>query len=443
MIHSSSSQQREDRRLRSSRIRLALAYALGMAISLCLVLAAGYWIHAGLIKHALKQELQLLAEKEAGVHLTDLQDWAAGLRSAATVSPGLRPHRAAFYYIFSGNAELVHANESLPELRPVLLELFKSRELPADKIVFRTLRPDDEPELRLALLHHPVISDGRYLGSVYAVIDVGGSLTHLEQLLRTGLLLALGFVLLASLGGWWMADRSLQPLRLALRHQRQFIADASHELRAPLTVMTMALAVMNKEAAGYLSEFHRQTLADALDETRRLNRMTEELLLLARADAGGLQACRQPLQLQPLIEQRLRLCQPYVREKQLRVSLQLQPDLTLNADPDLLQRLLTAALDNALHYSPTGGHVQLEARRTGQKLTLSLCNSCSTPPPKHPRQLFKRFYRGDPARQRNRQGSGLGLAMIQEIMLAHGGQARIEYTEAAGFCLTCSFPHFS
>ena len=434
------SQQLEDRRLKSNRIWLALVYALGMAFSLCLVLAAGYWIHSVLIKKSLKQELQLLAEKEAGVHLTDLQEWASGLRTAADVNVGLRPHRMAFYYILSSDAELVHGNESHPELRPVLLALLKSRELPQGQVVFRNLQPDNEPELRLALLRHPVMSEGRYLGSVYAATDIGDSLAHLDQLLRTGLLLALGFALLASLGGWWMADRSLQPLRRALQHQRRFIADASHELRAPLTVLTTALAVVNKEATAQLSEFHRQTLADALDETRRLNRMTDELLLLARADAGVLQANIQSIRLQPLIEQRLRLCQPLVEEKQLHVTLQLPPDLTINADSDLLRRLLSAALDNALQYTPNGGFLRIEAHGKGKKLLLRLSNNCSNLLPLNTRQIFKRFYRGDPARQRNRQGSGLGLAIIQEIMLAHGGQVWIDYSKTTGFCLTCSFP---
>lgn len=365
----------EDRRLRANRIRLALAYALGMALSLCLVLAAGYWTHSVLIKQSLKQELQLLAEKEADVHLSDLRDWAAGRRTAADVNVGLRAHRMAFYYILSADAELVHGNESHPEHRSMLLALLQNRELPQGEVVFRTLQPDDKPPLRLALLRHPVLVDGHYLGSVYAATDIADSLAHLEQLLLTGLLLALGFVLLASLGGWWMADRSLQPLRRALQHQRRFIADVSHELRAPLTVLTTALAIVNKEATGQLNEFHRQTLADALDETRRLNRMTEELLLLARADAGVLQTQVQPLVLQPLIEQRLRLCKSLVQAKRLGVTLQLPPDMTLNADGDLLQRLLTAALDNALQYTPEGGFLHIEAHCKGKTLLLQLCTS--------------------------------------------------------------------
>lgn len=443
MSSPATSHKLEERRLRSSRIRLALVYAMSMALGLCLLLAAGYWAHSILIQQALKQELQLLAEKEADVHLPDLQDWAHGRRTAADVNVGLRPHRMAFYYILSADAQLVHGNESHPQLRPVLLALLQNQQLPQGQVVFTTLQPDADTSLRLALLRHPVFANGDYLGSVYAATDISDSLAHLEQLLRIVLLLALGFALLASLGGWWMADRSLQPLRRALQHQRRFIADASHELRAPLTVLTTALAVVNKEAAGQLHEFHRRTLADALDETRRLNRMTEELLLLARADAGVLQTCIEPLLLQEQIEQRLRLYQPVIREKQLQVSLQLPPGQLVQADPDLLQRLLTAAIDNAVQHTAPQGFLRIEASTKGKKLLLQLCNSCSTPLPANTGQLFKRYYRGDPARQRSGLGSGLGLAIMHEIMLAHNGQIWIEHSATTGFCLNLQFPRFS
>lgn len=437
------SQQLEDQRLKFSRIRLALAYAISMALSLCLVLAAGYWIHSALVKQSLKTELQQLAEKEAGVHLIDLQEWAAGTRTKADVQLGFRPHRTAFYYILSNESQLVHGNETQPQLRPALLELLKNRELPTGKVIFKTLQPENEPELRLALLRYPVVSEGEYLGSVYAATDVGGSLSHLDHLLGTSLALALGFVLLASIGGWWMADRSLQPLRLALQHQRQFIADASHELRAPLTVMTTALALINKEAAPQLSDFHQQTLADALDETRRLNRMAEELLLLARADAGGLQPRLEPLLLTSLVEQRLRLYRTQIEHKQLELKQQLEAIPPIQGDADLLNRLLTAALDNALQYTPVGEKLIIRLFNTHQGVVFSLCNTGICLTDTDLKQVFKRFYRGDPARQRHHLGAGLGLAMIREIMLAHGGKVKLKSHPDQGTCLICIFPHFS
>ena len=439
----SSSKQWEDQRLKTSRIRLALAYAISMALSLCLVLAAGFWIHSALVKQSLKTELELIAQKEADVHLVDLKEWAAGTRTKEDVQLGFRPHRTAFYYILSKNSQLVHGNETQPQLRSALLELLKSNELPTGKVIFKTLHTEDEPALRLALLRYPVEDNGEYLGSVYAATDVGGSLSHLDHLLSTSLMLALGFVLLASLGGWWMADRSLQPLRLALQHQRQFITDASHELRTPLTVMTMALSQLNKEAAVELSEFHQQTLEDLLDETLRLNRIAEELLLLARADAGEHKPKLQPITIESLLKKRIRLFQAHFDEKQLQVELQLNDGLTIMADCDLLCRLLTAALDNAIRYTPAGEKLLIKTLSHSGHIELHICNSGTTITTTELEHAFKRFYRGNPARQRYQHGAGLGLSMIHEIMLAHGGEAKLESSSVNGTCLICTFPRFS
>ena len=432
--------QVEDRQLRSSRIRLALVYAFGMAVSLCVVMAAGYWIHTELIKRSLRSELQSLAGVEADVHLKELQQWAAGELTAADVEVSFRPHRTSFYYILSSDLQLVHGNETQPELRSALLGYLKTSELPSGTVVFRTLKPNGASPLRLALLRHPVLFEGEYLGSVYAATDVGDSLSYLEQMLRTSLALALGLVLLASIGGWWMAHRSMLPLRLALHHQRQFIADVSHELRAPLTVMTTALTLIRKEAGEQLSEFHQQTLSDALDETKRLNRMTEELLLLARADAGELKPRRQSLLISPLVDQRIRLYRPQLEQKGIRLEIHAEESLRIEADPDLLSRLLTAALDNAVKYTPLGGALRLDAESHQQAVRIRICNTSAEVSTDQAQQLFKRFYRGDPSRSRNQQGAGLGLALIQEIMLAHGGEARVTLGDAGRFCLECRFP---
>lgn len=439
----SSSKQLEDQRLKTSRIRLALAYAICMALSLCLVLAAGFWIHSALVKQSLKTELELIAKKEADVHLVDLKEWAAGTRTKEDVKLGFRPHRTAFYYILSQNSQLVNGNETQPQLRPALLKLLKSNQLPKGNVIFKTLHTEDAPALRLALLRYPVEDDGEYLGSVYAATDVGGSLSHLDHLLSTSLMLALGFVLLASLGGWWMADRSLQPLRLALQHQRQFITDASHELRTPLAVMTMALSQLNKEAAEKLSAFHQQTLEDLLDETLRLNRIAEELLLLARADASGHTPKLEPMTLASVLKKRLRLFQAHIDEKQLRIELQLNDDLTIMADADLISRLLTAALDNAVRYTPEGETLLIKTLNQNSYIELHICNSGTTITPTEIELVFKRFYRGKPARQQYQQGAGLGLSMIREIMLAHGGEARLVSSSTQGTCLICIFPRFS
>ncbi|SFC20040.1 His Kinase A (phospho-acceptor) domain-containing protein [Marinospirillum celere] len=418
--------------LKASRWKLARGYALGMAVGLVVILAGGYWVHSALVKQALKTELQQLAHKEAGVHLPDLQRWAEGQMTAADVQIGLRSHRTAFYYILSSDSELVHGNETQPELRSDVLGLLKNNQLPRGEVVFENLYPEDEPSLRLALLRYPVKHEGAYLGSVYAATDVGGSLSHLDQLLITSFLLLIGLVFLASVGGWWMADRSLQPLRLALQQQRRFIADASHELRAPLTVMTTALTVVRDEAGSQLAEFHRETLDDALDETRRLSRLAEELLLLARADAAAIEPVMTTFDPAEILQQKLRLYAKRAEGKGLQLVCEVDESVPIRADQDLFQRMLDAALENALTYTPAGGEVLLKACREKGQAAVLIADTGPGMSPEEAERAFQRFYRADPARQRNQQGAGLGLALIHELAELQGATAELVTSTGEG-----------
>lgn len=420
----------EDAFLKTSRWKLARSYALGMALGLVVILAGGYWVHSALVKQALKAELHQLAHKEAGVHLPDLQRWAEGQMTSADVQIGLRSHRTAFYYILSSASELVHGNETQPGLRASVLELLKNNQLPPGEVVFATLYPKDEPGLHLALLRYPVMHEGEYLGSVYAATDVGGSLSHLDQLLITSLLLLVGLVFLASMGGWWMADRSLQPLRLALQQQRRFIADASHELRAPLTVMTTALSLVREEAGQQLGEFHRETLDDALDETRRLSRLAEELLLLARADAGGIEPVMMVFDPLDLLEQKARLYSTRAEDKGLQLVCELDEHLRIRADRDLFQRMLDVVLENALTYTPEGGQVRLRTCLKQGRAVVMVSDTGPGMTPEEAERAFQRFYRADPARQRNQQGAGLGLSLVRELAELQG--ACVELTSSLG-----------
>ncbi|MBR2514720.1 MAG: HAMP domain-containing histidine kinase [Halomonas sp.] len=429
------------RQLDACRRRLAWRYAIGMACCLCVVLLLGYVMHSAMVKQSLKAELVQLAQREAEVHKPDLEDWVTGRRGPSDVNIGFRPHRTAFYYVLGPEGQLVHGNETRPALRESVLALLKSQTLPRGEVVFEKVHANQEGALQLAVLRHPVKSDSdNYLGSVYAATDVGGSLAHLEQLLRLLMVLALGVVLLAGLGGWWMADRSLRPLQHSLRQQREFIANASHELRAPLTVMNTALKLVEQEAHGQLSEFHHQTLVDACDEVKRLRRLAEELLLLARADAGGLSFRQEPVTLGVIIERQVRPRALQAKAHSQTLSTSLANGLQVMGDADLLARLVGAGIDNAMEHTPRGGRIDITLQAKAKYVELNISDNGHGMSPEQCQRAFERFYRGDSSRQRHRSGAGLGLAIIDEIACQHGGSASLKSQEGKGTLLRVVLP---
>jgi two-component system, OmpR family, sensor histidine kinase CiaH len=430
----------QERQLLAERRRLALRFAAGLAVALSVLLLAGYLTHSALVTRALKKELQSLAQIEADMHRADLQRWASAPPPPAAVTIGERPHRTFFYYILSPTGTLLYGNENTPLLRDAALGLLAGETLHPGEVVFRPVRSSAGNTFRLALLRHPVEQDGRYLGSIYAGTDVGTSLAHLDQLLRVTAALALALVVLSTLAGWMIADRALTPLRQALLRQHRFTADAAHELRGPLAVLNTALALLDAEAGARLDSFQHQTLRDARAETDRLRRITQDLLLLARADQASLPPPTEAVALAPLIERQLRLRTAQLAEKELTLSHTLAPEACTPGDPDLLTRMLCAGLDNAIAYTPAGGQIGVELACRGNAVEITIADSGPGMSADECSHAFERFYRADQARRRSAEGAGLGLALVQEIVRAHHGDAELDSAPGRGTRLHIRLP---
>lgn len=209
--------------------------------------------------------------------------------------------------------------------------------------------------------------------------------------------------------------------REALERERRFIADAAHELRTPLTTLKAELEVAQLEGGGEAEL--RAALASAGEEADRLHRLTDDLLLLARADEGALVAKRHPVDLGDL----LRRAAERRRETQAAAGRALivraAPGLVVQADPLLLEQAIANLADNALRHG--GGDVELSAESDGAGgASIAVRDHGPGLPPAFAGQAFERFSRPDTGRSGG--GTGLGLAIVAAIARAHGGDASIE-----------------
>lgn len=219
-------------------------------------------------------------------------------------------------------------------------------------------------------------------------------------------------------------NEMLASLAEAYDAQQRFVADASHELRAPLTVIRGNLHLLATEQAPGLSpEEKREVLADTQAEAERMSRLIDDLLALARADAGATIAQEQ-VELDRLLVETLR---PYQRRSQggpvaLRLT-HIEP-LTITGDPERLKQLVVIFLDNAFRYTPAGEvRVSLQADGVWAKLTVA-DTGIGIPAADLP-HIFERFYRADKARSRTSGGTGLGLSIARWIVDRHGGTINV------------------
>ncbi len=348
--------------------------------------------------------------------------------------------------------------------------------------LFSTIREDNT---QLRIFSQPIRSHGRVSG----IVQVAYPLEPLDHLLNglTLILLVLSplALLLAGLGGVFLTERALQPVRRITRaaaqleaddlsqrlpvtgddefaglavtingmlarletaftrlaqsveQERRFTADASHELRTPLTTIKAhtSLALRGERSP----DAYRKTLIAIDGATDAMTRLTQDLLLLARSDSGQLQLERQPVELQELIETTLAEARHGKEDAQVTVAIAEQTR-HIHGDAHHLHRLLVNLLENALRHTPPAGQVTISVARIDDALRLTVADTGEGIAPEHLPHLCERFYRADAARARRNGGTGLGLAICRGIIDAHGGTLAIDSALGQGTTVTVTLP---
>jgi signal transduction histidine kinase len=299
---------------------------------------------------------------------------------------------------------------------------------------FTMVRLADGDEARVLLRRMP---DGGML--------VTGQSLEPEQTALHSLLVVLvgggGIGLLLSLGAaWFLSGRALIPIQHAFQTQQEFIADASHELRTPLTVLRSATDLLNTHREQPLAT-NGELFDDVRAEIVRMERLAQDLLTLARSDAGGLELMTAPVELADVAAEVVRRTTPLAQSQGVQLSLVNEAqDSIVDADPDRLQQVLLILIDNAIKHTQSGGKVDVRVRRHGQHVQVEVADSGSGIPAEHLPRIFDRFYRADKARAREQGGTGLGLAIAKMLVDAHAGQLQITSTMGVGTQATVSLP---
>lgn len=224
--------------------------------------------------------------------------------------------------------------------------------------------------------------------------------------------------------------------------RRAFIAAAAHELRTPLASLH-ALAEGLLAERGDVDPGLREDLAGMVQETERLGRLVENLLLLARLDSPEMHLANEPLRVADLLRQALWVVSPLAAERGVHLERTMPAAETwVEGDPDWLHRALVNVLDNAIRYTPQGGTVRVECsgEDAAGTVAITVTDGGSGVPQEHLARLGQRFYRVDRSRGRDTGGSGLGLAIVTDILCRHGGTVSFANAEAGGLRVTLVLP---
>ena len=294
------------------------------------------------------------------------------------------------------------------------------------------VKEDGERSLFVAA-RSELIEDGKVLGTLYMFRN----LTVYYQAILTSagiiFLLVLLFLAIAGYIGYYLAGKNLEPIKTAFQQQKEFVADASHELRTPMTVLTMAAEALSSDKESEYSDFALRIVKDIKYETKKMNNLVENLLTLARGDSKAWRLDLSWFCLTDEIEQTLLSLNYLAETKGVHFSWELPEEkIDIFADRRMLMQLITILVDNAVKYTEEGKKVFLSLRKEERKAVITITDEGIGMTIEDQTRIFERFYRVDKARTRTNGGFGLGLPIAKLIVKKHHGNISVSSTLNVG-----------
>jgi heavy metal sensor kinase len=451
--------------LNSVRVRLTLWYVLvfglllvGFSIFIYTLLAKSLY---GRVDQSLSNAAQTTAKELNSETGENYGDTAAG--AVETLKELQLP---GIYIAIFADEQLLVANYPENQSFTFPMHLLPSTKS-FGKTTFHTVTGFGEAGARLAIMPLTISGKDYFIAVIEPLQEITEQVDAIKRILFIGLP---GTLLIASIGGFLLARKSLSPVvemseqaqRISARNlqerltvssprdelgrlaevfngllsrldqsfekMREFMADASHELRTPLSIIRgeAEVALTQEREVGE----YKETLAIIQDESKRLTRIVDDMMVLARTDAGQQPLRLQDIYLNDLVEECCRAMQVLANSKMITLTQDITEDVTFLGDEDLLRRLVMNLLDNAIKYTPERGAVFVKLVCNISDAKIIVEDTGIGIPSESVANVFERFFRLDEARSRAEGGSGLGLAIAKWVAIAHKGS--IDLTSKPG-----------
>ena len=466
-------------RVASLRARLTIFYVSALAVALVAVGGLIYVLLARALYSRIDDNLHALLQITNNSLRNDLEEGQDAADAARSTAAELSS-REQMLAIYDGAGKLLAEAGRDTDLEITLPDLTSIR----DDAVMETVaeRQDRDDRHRLAVRRVELARFG-----VSYIVVAGSSLERTDdelEELRAILVYVVPLALaLAAIGGWFLAHRGLSPvaamvararrigaedlsarlpvmnpddelgrlaatfndllgrLEAALTLQRQFMADASHELRTPVTTTRTAASVALQR--GHREERdYRETLEIIEQQTVRLSRIVDDMFTLARADAGNYPVRRDAMYLDEIVDEVVRAARVVAASRSIAIEVDAVTPAPFTGDEELIQRLLVNLIENAVRHSSDGTAVRVQVANQANGYAIVVSDRGPGIPAESQRHIFERFYRADPSRTRlpARGGAGLGLALVRWIAEVHGGSAELSSSSSAGSTFTVVLP---
>lgn len=257
-----------------------------------------------------------------------------------------------------------------------------------------------------------------------AFLDVNRELEGMTRLLVMSVLVFVGSILVFLVISIYLARWALSPTEKAWQQQRRFVADASHELKTPLTVILANLGILASHK-GDTIEKHQKWLDNTTEEAKRMQKLLEDLLFLAKSDGARTPTEHMIFDLSNTLWSCILPFEPLTYEQEVQMEEEIAQDIALKGDQGQIRQLIAILMDNACKYVEKKGTITVRLWKNQEKIYLSVSNTGTGIPTEEMEHIFERFYRVDKSRARKVNGYGLGLSIADTIIRGHRGKIRV------------------
>lgn len=261
-------------------------------------------------------------------------------------------------------------------------------------------------------------------------LDCGRKLDSFRSFLFTSITVGLIGCVAVFIAFVFAAKRIVKPISESYEKQKRFISDAGHEMKTPLTIINANLDLIE-------SDINCEELSDIRSQTVRLNELTNNLVYLSKIEESEHKIIKVKMPLSDIVSETVKTFHTLIDAKQIKLLSDIKPDITINASPDAIRRLVSVLLENAVKYTQICGEITVTLIKVKKTAIITVKNTTENEIKKESlTHVFDRFYRTDESRNSETGGHGIGLSIAKAIADAHGGNISATTEGGKDFCVT-------
>ncbi|MCX7922540.1 MAG: HAMP domain-containing histidine kinase [Clostridia bacterium] len=395
------------------RNRFLILNLITISVMMLIAFASIYLITYKNVRTDIDKELRKISEsshKPGGNFGEPRSDFGnPRLRQSDNINP--RPERSLSFTLITDKQWNTINISSIFDMESEFYENAKNEAVSKNK---------DSGTFKLAGNHWAFIVNPAFDGYRIVFLDITSRQGILTNLIYTFLAVALVMLIFIFLISRFFANKSIKPVKEAFDKQKQFIADASHELKTPLAVINTNVDVLLSNSNDTIDN-QSKWLHYIKSESERMTKLTNDLLYLTQMDYSDIKMIFTKFNLSEAVENVILTMEAVIFEHNISLNYDIEPDLMTHGNDEQIRQVIMILLDNAIKYTNTKGAIDISLKKHHNDIVLSVTNTGEGIPEEHLEKIFDRFYRTDKSRTRKLGGYGLGLAIAKAIVEQHKG----------------------